>query len=54
MKRADINPTITSLEKIVKAFNISLAELLAFPDDREIIDADVQILDKAIEVLKQP
>jgi len=53
MERAEINPTIASLQKIAKAFNISLAELLTFPDDKNIIDVDVLVLDKAIEILKQ-
>jgi transcriptional regulator with XRE-family HTH domain len=53
MERGEINPTIISLEKIAKAFNISLAELLSFPDDKSILDADTQLLDKSIEILKQ-
>jgi transcriptional regulator with XRE-family HTH domain len=53
MERGEINPTIISLEKIAKAFNISLAELLSFPDDRHILDADTLLLDKSIEILKQ-
>jgi len=53
IERAEINPTIASLQKIAKAFNISLAELLTFPDDRNIIDVDVLVLDKATEILKQ-
>jgi len=53
MERGEINPTIISLEKIAKAFNISLAELLSFPDDKNILDADTLLLDKSIEILRQ-
>ncbi len=53
MERGEINPTIISLEKIAKAFNITLAELLSFPDDKNILDADTLLLDKSIEILRQ-
>jgi len=53
MERGEINPTIISLEKIAKAFNISLAELISFPDDKNILDADTLLLDKSIEILRQ-
>ncbi len=53
MERAEINPTIASLEKISTAFNISLSEFFAFPGEKEISDVDVQILDKAVDILEQ-
>jgi len=53
MERSEINPTIASLEKISKAFNISLSEFFAFPGEKEISDVDVQILDKAVDILEQ-
>jgi len=53
IERAEINPTIGSLEKITKALNISLAELLTFSDDKKIVDADVVILNRSIEILIQ-
>ena len=51
MERAEINPTIVSLEKVAKALNISLSELLTFPEDRKEIDIDSKTLNKAIEIL---
>lgn len=52
LERAEKNPTLTSLEKIARAFNISLFELLAFPDDKKIVDAKVNDIDKLIEFVK--
>lgn len=52
MERAEINPTIISLEKVAKALNISLSELLTFPEDRKEIDTDTKTLNKAIEILE--
>ena len=42
IERAEKNPTITSLEKIARAFNIPLTELLTFPDDQKIVHANTQ------------
>ncbi len=53
MERAEINPTIVSLGKISKAFNISLSEFLLFPGDKKISDVDVQTLNTAVEILEQ-
>lgn len=52
IERAEQNPTLTSLEKIAKAFNITLAELLSFPDDKKIMDANSEDINKVIELLK--
>lgn len=41
------------MNKIAGSFDISVAELLSFPDDKKIVDADVVVLGKAIEILKQ-
>lgn len=38
--------------KIAKAFSVSLAELLNFPDDRKIESSKPELLDKASEVLR--
>jgi transcriptional regulator with XRE-family HTH domain len=53
LERAEKEPTLSSLEKIARALNVSLSELLALPDEKAILDADVQVLNKAIEILKQ-
>jgi transcriptional regulator with XRE-family HTH domain len=52
MERAEINPTIVSLEKVAKALNISLSELLTLPEDKKEIDTDTKTLNKAIEILE--
>jgi len=52
MERAEINPSITSLEKVAKALDISLSELLSFPEDKKEIDVDIKTLNKAIEILE--
>ena len=52
IERSEQNPTLTSLEKIAKAFNISLGELMTLPDDKKIVDAKVQDIDKLVEFLK--
>lgn len=52
MERAEINPSIVSLEKVAKALDISLSELLAFPEDKKEIDVDTKTLNKAIEILE--
>ncbi len=52
LERAEKNPTLISLEKIARAFNVSLFELLAFSDDKKIVDAKVQDIDKLIEFVK--
>jgi transcriptional regulator with XRE-family HTH domain len=51
IERAEINPTIASLEKIAKALNMPLSELFTFPKETGEIDVDVRILNKAIEIL---
>jgi transcriptional regulator with XRE-family HTH domain len=52
LERAEKNPTLTSLVKIAKALDISLSELLAFPDDKKIVDAKAQDIEKLIEFVK--
>lgn len=52
LERAEKNPTITSLAKVAKAFNISVSELLTFPDDKKIMDAEVRDIDKLIQFVK--
>jgi transcriptional regulator with XRE-family HTH domain len=52
LERAEKEPKFTTLVKIAKAFNVSLAELLNFPDDRKIKSSRPEMLDKATEVLK--
>jgi len=52
IERAEKNPTITSLEKIARAFNIPLTELLTFPDDQKFVHANTQALNKALKLLE--
>ncbi len=52
IERSEQNPTLTTLEKIAKAFNITVEELLNFPDDKKIINAKKADLNKAIELLE--
>jgi len=52
IERAEMNPSVVFLEKISKAFNISLSELLSFPDDKKIKSASSELFDKATELLK--
>jgi transcriptional regulator with XRE-family HTH domain len=51
IERTEKNPTITSLEKIAKAFNISLTELVSFPDERPSVGSNVDTLEKALKLL---
>ncbi len=51
IERTEKNPTITSLEKIAKAFNISLPELVSFPDERPGVGSNVDTLKKALKLL---
>jgi transcriptional regulator with XRE-family HTH domain len=52
LERAEKEPTLSSLYKIATAFNVSLAELLTFPDDKNISQAKTQDLNKLIEFLE--
>jgi transcriptional regulator with XRE-family HTH domain len=52
IERAEINPTVASLEKIANAFNIPLAELFTFAKGKGVVDTDIKTLNKAIEILK--
>jgi len=56
IERAEINPSIISLEKIATAFKIPVSELLSFPDDKKIYDENVESLvnslNKAAKELK--
>ena len=56
IERAEINPTIVSLEKIARAFKIPISELLTFPEDRKIYDENIETLvsslNKAVKELK--
>lgn len=51
IERGEKNPTIISLGKIAKAFNISLSELLTFPDDQKLVGSNVEELNKALRLL---
>ncbi len=51
IERGEMNPSIVFLDKIARAFNITLAQLLTFPDDKKISDAKAQDIDKLIEFL---
>ena len=53
IERAETNPTITTLEKIAKAFNISLPELLTFQDDKRIESTTPQMLNNVTELLNK-
>ena len=52
LERAEKEPTLSSLYKIATAFNVSLAELLTFPDDKKMSQAKVQDLNKLTEFLE--
>ncbi len=52
LERAEKEPKFTTLVKIAKAFNVSIAELLSFPDDKKVKSAKPELLDKAGEVLR--
>ncbi len=52
IERADVNPSLVFLDKIAKAFCLSLSELLTFPDDKHIINAEVQDIDSLIRFLQ--
>jgi transcriptional regulator with XRE-family HTH domain len=51
IERAETNPTTTTLEKIAKAFNITLAELLTFPEERKSANTSADTLNKALKLL---
>jgi len=53
LERAEKSPTLPTLAKIASAFNITLSELLNFPDDKKITSTDTKTLDKAVEILEQ-
>lgn len=53
LERAEKSPTLPTLAKIANAFNITLSELLNFPDDKKIANADAKTLDKAVEILEE-
>ena len=53
LERGEKEPKLITLVKIAEAFNISLSQLFSFPTDKEIINADAQILDKAVKILRQ-
>jgi transcriptional regulator with XRE-family HTH domain len=52
LERAEKEPKFTTLVKIAKAFNVSVAELLSFPDDKKVKSAKPELLDRATEVLR--
>ena len=52
LERGEQNPTLTSLEKIADALNVSPSELLVFPDEKSIKSAGAELLDKAAELLQ--
>ena len=51
IERAEKNPTITSLEKIAKAFNISLTELVSFPEEKPGVGSNIDTLKRALKLL---
>jgi transcriptional regulator with XRE-family HTH domain len=51
IERTEKNPTITSLEKIAKAFNISLTELVSFPDEKPGVGSNIVTLKRALKLL---
>lgn len=53
IERAEKNSTITTLERIAQAFNITLIQLLTFPDDKKISEAKAQDVDLLIEFLAE-
>ena len=52
IERTEKNPTITSSEKIAKAFNISLTELVSFPDERPGVGSNIDTLRRALKLLE--
>jgi len=48
IERAEINPSIITLEKIAQAFSIPLSQLLSFPDDKQIITPKIELLNESI------
>jgi len=56
IERAEINPTVVSLKKIARAFEIPMSELLIFSEDRKIYDENIETLfsslSKAVKELK--
>jgi len=48
IERAEINPSVITLEKIAQAFNIPLSQLLSFPEDKQIIALKVDLLNESI------
>jgi transcriptional regulator with XRE-family HTH domain len=52
LERAEKNPTLTTLNKIAKALNMSPSELLVFPDDKRIRSSSSQTIAKAAELLE--
>ncbi len=52
IERAEMNPSIVFLDKIAKAFSLSLSEFLTFPDDKHIMNAETQDIDSLIRFLQ--
>jgi len=52
IERAEKNPTITSLDKISKAFKMTLPELLNFSEDQRLENTDIKTLAKALKLLE--
>ena len=56
IERAEINPSLVTLEKIAKAFNLPISRLLMFSDDEKIYNKNLEklkdSLNKATEELK--
>jgi len=54
IERAEINPSIITIEKLAGAFNIPVSELLTFPDDKKIFDTKSELLVNSIgKAIKQ-
>ena len=52
LERGEKEPKLTTLVKITSAFDITLAELLSFPDEKKVRSAKPELLNKAAEVLE--
>jgi len=51
IERGEMNPSVVFLDKIAKAFNISLPELFVFPDDKKLTSAKTEDINKLIKFL---
>lgn len=52
IERGEMNPSIVFLEKIAKAFKLTLSELFVFPDDKRIASAKPKDINTLIDFLQ--